>query len=311
MPDVSATATNDFLYFGGSNQQADGTSFATPLWAGIVADLDAAIGSPLGFFTDRLYHVAARQTPSSVYDGLRDIRSGQNCVPNAAAAPGWDVVTGWGSPQGPLLYYELVGSFVNLTVTESPTTLPPGGTVLVQTEVTNWTTGLGMANVPVTFSVASDTSVGPCTGVFGTVGTTSNASGAAEAKLSVPFCYLGAHATVQVRVTTPRLFGMNETHLAVNLLGFFPSLEPLGNPPMNYVLFGGIVSVAIAAGVWIGRPRAPASPPVPPPVPTGATGGSAVRPPPPGPSPPSAPVAGAPAPPPPAGAPSEQISQKT
>lgn len=309
LPDVSATAVNDFIYFAGANQEADGTSFATPLWAGIVADLDAEIGSPLGFFTDRLYHVAADQGPGTTYAGLREIRDGQNCVANAAESPGWNAVTGWGSPQAELLYYELVGSFVNLTIHANPSTIAPGGTVSVGTEVTNWTTGEGVSDAPVSFTITSDTSVGPCTGVFDTVTTVSNLTGAAQATLEIPFCYLGAHAILQVQVTTPKLFGMDEVHVPVNLLGFLPVLESFDTPPASYLLFGAILAGAIALGGWIGRRKPPLGlGPTGPPVPAGGAGTSAApSPPPPAPGPSPSPGGGPPVPGPPPG----QNSQKT
>jgi len=206
-------------------------------------------------------------------------------VANAGASTGWNAVTGWGSPQAELLYYELVGSFVGLTISESPTTLPPGGTVTVQTEVTNWTNGEGVAGVPVTFSVESDTSVGPCTGVFDSVGAVSDLSGAAQAQLTVPFCYLGSHAILEVRVSTAKLYGMNESHVPVNLLGFLPSLGWFGQPPGSYVLFVGIIGASIAVGGWIGRRKGPLPSALPPS------------------KPPSGPAAGPPSPPGPSGGP--------
>jgi kumamolisin len=273
LPDVSATAAENYMYFDGQNQQADGTSFATPLWAAIVADLDAQIGSPLGFFTGRLYHVAANQTTGTVDDGLVDISSGQNCI--AQAAPGWDAITGWGTPRAKELYYELVGSFVNLTIVASVATLAPGGTVTVRAESTNWTTHDGMSGLPVVLEVASDTSIGPCTGPFDSVTVTSNATGWAQANLEVPFCYLGAHAILRASVTTPRLFGTSELRVSVNLLGFVPSLASLGESPYSYLLYAGIMVAAVVGGGWLGRRRPPAAagrgepppPTTPPPTP--------------------------------------------
>ena len=254
IPDVAATAVDDFLYFQGKDQEADGTSFATPLWAGIVADLDAVIGSPLGFVTPRLYHDASNQRPGPD-EGLVDITSGGNCV--AEAGPGWDAVTGWGTPRASNLYYELVGSFVNLTLSESPSTLAPGGSVAVGVATSNWTTGRPIANLSVWISVASDTSYGPCTGTFGRVNATSNATGWATATISVPACYLGSHAIVSATVETRRLYGESSTHVAVNLLGFVPALAGLAVPPYSYGLYAGIMAIAVAIGGVIGRRRPP------------------------------------------------------
>jgi len=265
VPDVAGTASDDFVYFQGKDQEADGTSFATPLWAGIVADLDAVIGSPLGFVTPRLYHDASNERPGPD-EGLVDITSGANCV--ARAGSGWDAVTGWGTPRASNLYYDLVGSFVNLTLSEAPAILAPGGSVTVQVAAANWTTGQPIAGLPVTISVASDTSYGPCVGTFGRVNASSNATGWATATISVPACYLGSHAIVSASVETRRLFGESSVHVAVNLLGFVPALAGLTVPPYSYGLYAGIMAIAVAIGGVIGRPKRPHTPTaLPPPVP--------------------------------------------
>lgn len=257
IPDVSATSLNDYLYFQGKAQAADGTSFATPLWAGIVADLDAVIGTPLGFLTPRLYHDASNQRPGPD-QGVVDITGGGNCVARAGA--GWDAVTGWGSPRASNLYYELVGSFVNLSLATSPSTLAPGGSVSVRVAATNWTNGRPIAELSMVVAVASDTSYGPCVGTFGRTTVTTNSTGWATAGLSVPACYLGSHAIVTASVQTSRLFGQSSVHVAVNLLGFVPALEGLANPPYSYLLYAGIMGIAVVTGGMLGRRRRPSMP---------------------------------------------------
>jgi len=66
-----------------------GTSAVAPLWAGLIARINAAKASPVGFINPALYsHPGA----------LRDITQGNNG--SFAAAPGWDACTGLGSPNG-------------------------------------------------------------------------------------------------------------------------------------------------------------------------------------------------------------------
>ncbi len=66
-----------------------GTSAVAPLWAGLIARINAAKASPVGFINPALYsHPGA----------LRDITHGNNGT--FAAAPGWDACTGLGSPNG-------------------------------------------------------------------------------------------------------------------------------------------------------------------------------------------------------------------
>jgi kumamolisin len=70
-----------------------GTSAAAPLWASLVARLNALAGSPVGYLNPKLYALA--ENP------LRDITSGSNQAsggPGYEAGPGWDACTGWGSP---------------------------------------------------------------------------------------------------------------------------------------------------------------------------------------------------------------------
>lgn len=292
LPDVSGTAQDNFVYYDGKAQEADGTSFATPLWAGIVADVDAQLGHSLGFFTDRLYHLVANQSTDPAHDGLVDVTSGSNCI--ASAAAGWDPATGWGSPRADTLFEEISGSFVNLSVAESPTTVAPGGTVAVQAQVTNASTGRPIDGIPVVVSLSADTDVGPCTGTFGSVSLLSNTSGWVSASLGVPACYLGSHARALASVSADRLYGHRSADFAVNLLGLLPALEPLGRFPYDLLLYAAILGAAMAAGGWIGR-RPPSAPVARGPPPAAAPPPPAVVAPRP---PPAAPVPPSPAPPP-------------
>jgi kumamolisin len=73
----------------GNDAVIGGTSAVAPLWAGLIALINAASPSPLGFLNAKLYG-----TPAV----CRDITSGNNGA--FAAAPGWDACTGLGSPDG-------------------------------------------------------------------------------------------------------------------------------------------------------------------------------------------------------------------
>jgi len=296
MPDVSATAADNELYFDGRAGTAGGTSFATPLWAGLVADIDAQWGQRLGFFTPNLYHVGWKETTGTIGTGLVNVSGGANCV--ATATPGWNEVTGWGSPRAAILYDDLLGSFVNITLELSQTTLAPGGSVSVNAHLTNRTNGADIAGVPLTLSLASDTDLGPCTGTFDSTSPTTNSTGWAAGTLSVPLCYLGQHALLNASVTTTKLYGSSGARLDVNLLGFDPALSVLSQPPWAYVTYSGIVGAAAVLGAWIGRPKEPAWPPRPP---AGAVASAPARPAvTPAPSPPSSPAPSPPPPPPPA-----------
>jgi subtilase family serine protease len=84
-----------------------GTSAAAPLWAGLVALADQEAGHPLGFVNPVLYRIAR----GPLYDkAFHDITTGNNTVvlnketiTGYQAGPGWDPVTGWGTPDAQVL----------------------------------------------------------------------------------------------------------------------------------------------------------------------------------------------------------------
>jgi len=104
VPDVSGDADPDSGYrivTGGHTGLIGGTSAVAPLWAGIVAGLNATRITPLGPIHAQLYGDAA---------SLRDITTGDNKSGTVgfSAKEGWDACTGLGSPIGSALR-ELLG----------------------------------------------------------------------------------------------------------------------------------------------------------------------------------------------------------
>jgi kumamolisin len=92
VPDVSGDADPETGYsvrIDGTDTVIGGTSAVAPLWAGLIARINATNGSPVGFINPKLY-----STPTA----LRDITQGNNG--DFAAGPGWDACTGLGSPNG-------------------------------------------------------------------------------------------------------------------------------------------------------------------------------------------------------------------
>jgi len=94
-PDVASQAYNFPIYVGGAMMEVDGTSCASPVFAGIMALLNDirlnANKSPLGWLNPLFY-----QNPTA----FQDITTGDNpgCGTSGFhAAAGWDPVTGWGS----------------------------------------------------------------------------------------------------------------------------------------------------------------------------------------------------------------------
>jgi subtilase family serine protease len=111
-PDVSANA--NFTFYVCADQttctanEYGGTSFATPMWAGYLALVNqqlAAKGySTLGFINPYLYSFGVS---SSYHTDFHDITIGKSG--SYSAVSGYDLVTGWGSPNGQALVNALVG----------------------------------------------------------------------------------------------------------------------------------------------------------------------------------------------------------
>jgi len=86
---------------------SSGTSASAPFWAAIVALADQYAGHALGFITPVIYRIG--DSPA-YHRAFHDITSGGNTVTYSKvtvtgyrAAPGWDPVTGWGSPNAQVL----------------------------------------------------------------------------------------------------------------------------------------------------------------------------------------------------------------
>jgi kumamolisin len=93
VPDVAGDADPETGYdvrVDGTNTVIGGTSAVAPLWAGLIARLNGAKTSPVGYLNPILYKGAGTA------GALRDITQGNNG--DFAATPGWDACTGLGSP---------------------------------------------------------------------------------------------------------------------------------------------------------------------------------------------------------------------
>ncbi|HEY6517218.1 MAG TPA: S53 family peptidase [Steroidobacteraceae bacterium] len=92
VPDVSADAdpqTGYNVLVDGTTAVYGGTSAVAPLWAGLIARINALTGRSAGLINPALYGQPA---------ALHDITQGNNG--GFAASPGWDACTGLGSPDG-------------------------------------------------------------------------------------------------------------------------------------------------------------------------------------------------------------------
>ncbi len=166
IPDVSAEANTDNYFCSNGSCQGGigGTSLAAPRWAAFVAlinqqaaaNANATGGNPsLGLLNPTIYPVGLGQNSNAPYSSVfHDIMSGSD--PSSSTPPltctigslgcldvngeglegfnsetGFDLVTGWGSPNGPTIFNALfpATSNANFSMAASPSTLmlAPGG----------------------------------------------------------------------------------------------------------------------------------------------------------------------------------------
>ena len=112
VPDVAGDADQrgglPIIMAGGSGTSvntAPGTSAAAALWAGLVALADQDAHHDLGLVNPAIYRIARG---SSYHQAFHDITTGDNLTLGPIshtyhAGPGWDPVTGWGSPDAQAL----------------------------------------------------------------------------------------------------------------------------------------------------------------------------------------------------------------
>lgn len=115
IPDVAGDAdpgTGMALAFSGGSEGniligAGGTSAAAPLWAAVIALGGQYAGRHLGFVNPAIYRIGHS---ASYHQAFHDVTTGTNTVQFPAktitgyqAVPGWDPVTGWGSPNAQVL----------------------------------------------------------------------------------------------------------------------------------------------------------------------------------------------------------------
>ncbi len=126
-PDVSANANYTFYVCADQTtctaNDYGGTSFAAPMWAGYLALANqqslANGGTALGFINPTLYTIGLG---SSYTSDFHDIAGGSN---GYAATTGYDLATGWGSPNGAALINALLGTPVTpgFSLSASPTSV--------------------------------------------------------------------------------------------------------------------------------------------------------------------------------------------
>ncbi|MGA7374883.1 MAG: S53 family peptidase [Candidatus Sulfotelmatobacter sp.] len=172
IPDVAAEANYDNILCDDGTcyyNEYGGTSYAAPRWAGYLALANQQNvtnhGTTLGFLNPLIYPIAF----GIAYDSnLHDITSGSNGYP---AVTGYDLVTGWGTPNGATLINTLTGSATpSFTLSDSPTSLTiteggaSGTSTISVNDVSGFTGSVTLAASALPTGVTAAFSPNPTTG---------------------------------------------------------------------------------------------------------------------------------------------------
>jgi subtilase family serine protease len=171
-PDVSANA--NFTFYVCADQTTctandyGGTSFATPMWAGYLALANqqaAASGKTIGFIDPILYPAALTSSYGTYF---HDVTSG-SCG-TYSAITGYDLCTGWGSPNTSGIINLLAGSATpSFTLSDSPGSLSVtqgsnGTSTITVTDVGGFTGSVTLAASGLPSGVTAAFGTNPTTG---------------------------------------------------------------------------------------------------------------------------------------------------
>lgn len=133
VPDVAIVGDRVFVVIdNGTWGSASGASCAAPLWASFCALVNEQAATngmpPVGFLNPALYALGKGANYNSVF---HDITTGNNFSPSSpskySATTGYDLCTGWGTPNGTNLIAALTQGTIGLSWIRSSCTDVPGG----------------------------------------------------------------------------------------------------------------------------------------------------------------------------------------
>ena len=213
-----------------------GTSIASPMWAGVSRLVAQAQGvTRLGNINQRLYQLGNLQSLNS---GLHDVTAGNNNdggITGYSAGPGFDLATGWGSPD----IAKLVAAFPGAAATVTPVTISvSAGQNAVAGSITVTNTTVGPLNLnSVTISL-SDPAIFSSLTLTATVGAQASQVTAAVPNPASVFTFSPAvvipssgFATLVLQGGTALESSPDAGHLASNImLGPAATSTPTGTP---------------------------------------------------------------------------------
>ncbi len=245
IPDVSMEANTDnfFCANGSCSGGIGGTSLAAPRFAGFLALAnEQANGLAVGFVNPTIYSIGQSDSYKTVF---HDITTGNNFNDSSpslfTANAGYDLVTGWGSPNGASVIAALAAyreNTPNFTVAATPSTihLTPGssGTTTIAVAPTHGFSG----NVDLTISL-----IGAPTGVTASLSSTSIAtSGSSTLNVSTTSATPGGTIVIAVKGTSN---GITQTAYITLAL---PDFELTATPSALYVDQDNYVTDTISVG---------------------------------------------------------------
>jgi hypothetical protein len=170
VPDVALTADNIFVIAdnGLAEPGVGGTSCAAPLWAAYAALINQQAvsgGSPtIGFINPAIYTIGKG---SSYGIDFHDVTTGNNFSPNSPSkfpgVAGYDLCTGWGTPNGSALIFALAGRGPRTGYLQVSVNPSSGSTLLNSTPQTVFVTvndgGFDVTNATVTAVISGVTNL--------------------------------------------------------------------------------------------------------------------------------------------------------
>jgi len=181
VPDVALTAENVYVRADGSDQLVGGTSCAAPLWAGFIALVNQQAmvntGTTVGFINPAVYAIGQG---SGYATDFHDTTTGNNFSSSSPSkfpgTTGYDLCTGWGTPNGAALINALAPTSIPVIINTSP--LPSSSAGVAYNETLTATGG----TPGYTFSIVSGSlpnglnlsSGGAISGTTNVSGTTAN-----------------------------------------------------------------------------------------------------------------------------------------
>jgi subtilase family serine protease len=243
-PDVAANA--NFTFYVCADQTTctandyGGTSFAAPMWAGYIALVNQQLAengdSPIGFINPTIY---AQNVTSSYAADFHDITSGTSG--SYSAVTGFDLVTGWGSPNSGLISaltggtqtsgFSLFASPSSLTVAEGSA----GSSTITVSPIGSFSSGVMLT-----------TSTLP-TGVTAAFGTNPISSGSGSSALTFTVGSTAAPGTYNITVTGTSGSTVETTTVSLTVSGVTPGFSISASPTTISIARSGSGKVTITS----------------------------------------------------------------